>query len=79
MAISLRLARELEQELSRYAKLECKSKSEFVRSLISGFIMKKTERITPRELGKDIFGRVGSKRGDLSTNRKLLLKKKLNA
>ena len=79
VAISLRLDRELEQELSRYAKLQGKSKSEFVRSLISAFIMKKPERITPWELGKDVFGCVGSKRGDLSTNRKQLLKDKLNA
>lgn len=79
MAISLRLDRELEHELSRYAKLEGKSKSEFVRSLISGFVMKKSDRITAWELGKDVFGRVGSGKSDLSTNRKSLLKAKLNA
>ena len=40
---------------------------------------KQDERITPWALGKDLFGAHGSGRGDLSKNRKALLKAKLGS
>ena len=79
MAISLRLDRGLERQLARFAQSEGTSKSDLVRSLISDFVKRKSSRLTAWELGRDKFGRVGSGRGDLSTNRKALLREKLNA
>ena len=79
MSISLRLDSELENELSKYAKLLGSSKSELIRTLIQDFINKKKNKKSPWELGKDFFGQVGSGREDLSVNRKAILKEKLNA
>lgn len=79
MAISLRLESKLEHELSKYAKIMGRSKSELIRSLIDDFVNKKRKRLSPWEIGKNVFGREGSKKGDLSANRKSILKEKLNA
>jgi len=79
MSISLRLDNDLENELSKYAKLLGSSKSELIRTLIKDFINKKKKKKSSWQLGKDLFGQVGSGREDLSINRKAILKEKLNA
>ena len=79
MAISLRLDSKLERDLSKFAKIMGKTKSELIRSLIHNFLQKKTKQLSPWELGKDVFGREGSKKGNLSVDRKSILKEKLNA
>ena len=79
MTISLRLESRLERELNNYAKMMGISKSELVRNLIADFIERETGRSSPYELGRNVFGREGSGRGDLSANRKSILRKKLNA
>ncbi len=78
MSISLRLNSKLERELNNYAKMTGKPKSELIRNLISDFVKKKSRRLTPWELGKKVFGREGSGRGNLSMDRKSILKEKLN-
>jgi hypothetical protein len=79
MTISVRLESKLEKELSQYAKIMGKSKSELIRNLIDEYIKKKKKKLSPWETGKDLFGCEGSKKGDLSVNRKLILKEKLRA
>lgn len=79
MAVSLRLDKVLEHELTRFAKVEGTSKSGLVRSLISDFVRRKSSRLTAWELGSNVFGRVGSGRNNLSVDRKSLLKEKLHA
>lgn len=81
MAVSLRLDKNLEHELARAARLEGESKSDLIRAAVSEFLarMKRPVGQTPWTLGKDVFGRHRSGRDDLSTNRKALLKEKLNA
>jgi len=79
MALSLRLDRDTERELGRYARLGGVSKSRLVRSLITEYVAGQSGTLSPWELGKGVFGRAGSGRGDLSLNRKSLLKEKLRA
>ncbi len=79
MTISLRLDNKLEQKLDKHAHLMGKSKSELIRGLISNFLKKRSNRLTPWELGKNVFGREGSKKGNLSIDRKSILKEKLSA
>ena len=79
MPISLRLDSKLERELNRYARMVGRPKSEVVRKLIADFIEKESRAITPWELGKEMFGREGSGCGNLSIDRKSILKEKLRA
>jgi len=79
MAISLRLNIAVERELDKYARLEGRSKSELIRSLIADFVGTRSKRPTSWELGKHLFGRHGSGRSDLSVNRKSILREKLHA
>jgi hypothetical protein len=79
MSISLRLDSKLERKLNDYAKITGKAKSELIRDLVSEFFDKESKNLTPWELGKNVFGLEGSGRGDLSRDRKSILKEKLNA
>jgi RHH-type transcriptional regulator, rel operon repressor / antitoxin RelB len=79
MPISLRLDSKLERELNRYARMVGRPKSDVVRKLIADFIEKESRVITPWELGKEMFGREGSGCGNLSIDRKSILKEKLRA
>jgi hypothetical protein len=78
MAISLRLEQELERQLEVCARTKGVTKSTLIRSLIQGFVRKHYQRPTAWELGKDLFGRHSSGKGDLSINRKRYLKEILD-
>ena len=79
MALSLRLNSSLQRELNKHARMAGIPKSAFIRNLISDFLKKKSTGRTPWELGKKVFGREGSGRGNLSVDRKTILKEKLRA
>ena len=79
MTISLRLDDGLERKLNRHARLMRRTKSELIRGLISDFVEERADELTPWELGKEVFGREGSNRGNLSVDRKSILKEKLRA
>jgi RHH-type transcriptional regulator, rel operon repressor / antitoxin RelB len=79
MAISLRLNGVIDRELEKIAAAEGTSKSHLVRSLILDFVKKKSRHRTPWESGKDVFGRYGSGKGNLSRDRKAIFKEKLRA
>jgi len=79
MPISFRLDDHLERELNKYARRVGKSKSELIRNLIADFLNKKTNRLSPWELGKEVFGREGSGKSNLAQDRKSILKEKLHA
>ncbi len=76
--ITLRLDPELEQTINLVAYRLGISKSELVRKSITDFLAK-LEKPSPWELGNDLFGKYASGRNDLSTNRKELLKEKIQA
>lgn len=79
MSISIRLDKSVEESLRRRLQVEGVSMSDFIRDAISEKLATYVVRLTPYELGKDLFGRSSSGRDDLSSNRKVLLKDKLNA
>lgn len=79
MALSLRLDGSLERKLNRHATLVGVPKSELVRTLILDYLEKDSGARTPWELGEKYFGREGSGKGNLSAERKVILKEKLHA
>lgn len=80
MTISIRLDKATEDALRQRLQFENISLSDFVRDAIQEKLAKQVaDQISPYELGKHLFGRFGSGRNDLSTNRKTLLREKLRA
>jgi Arc/MetJ-type ribon-helix-helix transcriptional regulator len=79
MSLSIRLDKPLEELLRRRLQLDGMSLSDFIRDAIREKLTKADNKSSPYELGQHLFGRYGSGRDDLSTNRKALLREKLNA
>ncbi len=80
--ISVRLNKELEDELNLIAKKRQVSKSQIIKeSLIHyfEFLKKQNPSKTPYELGKEFFGKYSSNKGNLSTTYKQKIKEKINA
>jgi len=77
--VSLRLSKQLEQWLARAARLAGVSKSEFVRQCIEDRKQSEESRPTAYEMGKDLFGKVGSGRGDLARNGEQILRERFHA
>ena len=76
--ISLRLDPKLEQNVQNTAKILGVTKSELIRKSISEYINKIVHH-SPWEIGKGYFGKYSSGQGNLSTDRKILLKTKIMA
>ncbi len=76
--ITLRLDNELEQAINNTAKILGLTKSELIRQSINEYIAK-MKKPTAWESGKDLFGKYSSGMGNLSKDRKELLKNKLKA
>ena len=80
--VSVRLDRNLEKQLERYALELHVPKSKLIKdSLIHYFEMlsKQKSQKTPYELGSDLFGKYSSGEKDLSVAYKQKLKEKLSA
>jgi hypothetical protein len=79
MTISLRLSKKLETALAQAARLAGVSKSEFVRRCLEKELTAEQSRPSAYELGKDLFGKVGSGRGDLARNAEKILRQMFHA
>ncbi len=79
MSVTVRLPLPLEKELARAASRKRVSKSQLIRDCLQAFLNAENETPLAWELGKDLFGKVGSGRSDLSQNRKQIVRDKLNA
>jgi predicted DNA-binding protein len=77
--ISLRLDKDTENQLIRIASAKGVTKSAFLRQILLERLDEEKHAATPWELGKESFGRMGSGRSDLATNRKSILKEKIRA
>ncbi|SFP42959.1 ribbon-helix-helix protein, CopG family [Hydrogenimonas thermophila] len=77
--LSVRLPKDIEQELANVARLEQTTKTEIVREAILFFLenLKEKRKNTPYTLGKDLFG-VYDGDSDLSSNYKQKLDEILN-
>lgn len=69
--LTVKMDAELERELEVAARAAGLTKSEFVRRGLHDAIAraKKRGKLTPWELGQDLFGKVSSGKGDLSQTR----------
>ena len=80
MTITIRLPEELEDELRARLETQSMGLSDFVREAITEKLEREhMEKPSAYELGKHLFGRHGSGRDDLSTNRKKILGEILRA
>ena len=79
MSVTIRLPVPLEKELARAASRKRVSKSQLIRDCLQAFLNAESDEPLAWELGKDLFGKVGSGRSDLSRNRKQIVRDKLNA
>ena len=79
MTISLRLDPDLAAQLEAVAERHGVSKSELIRQCPHEFLGGQQNRPDAWELGKDLFGKVGSGQDDLSRNRKQIVKERLHA
>jgi hypothetical protein len=80
MTITVRLPESLESELRVRLDAQGVGLSEFVRAAIAEKLARESAgHSTAYELGKSLFGRHGSGRNDLSTNRKAILGEILRA
>lgn len=79
MTVSVRLDEDLQGKLEWVARMQGLSKSELIRRCMVDYLSQEGTEKRAWELGKSLFGRVGSGRSDLSLNHKKILKEKLNA
>ncbi len=79
MSVTVRLPLPLERELARAASRKRVSKSQLIRDCLQAFLNAESDAPLAWDLGKDLFGKVGSGRSDLSQNRKQIVRDKLNA
>jgi hypothetical protein len=79
MTITLRIEKKLEHALRNAARDEGVSKSEVLRRCLREYLSRRQPSATPWEIGQHLFGRHGSGRSDLSTNRKKILREKIRA
>ncbi|HFE66869.1 MAG TPA: CopG family transcriptional regulator [Chloroflexi bacterium] len=76
--ITVRLDPQLEQTINNVARQMGISKSELIRKSVTEFI-EKTDKPSPWELGRDLFGKYASGQGNLAADRKALFKEKVRA
>ena len=79
MTISLRLDDQTAGQLEEAARQQGISQSELIRQCLSAYLGNQQQQLSPWELGKDVFGRSGSGRGDLSRKSEQIVKEKIRA
>lgn len=77
MTVSLRLDQELSNRLDALAEQTGRSKSDLLRESLKEYLERNNVRPSAWELGKHLFGKVGSGRSDLSINSEQILREKL--
>jgi predicted transcriptional regulator len=79
MPVSVRLDKETEELLEKAARIMSKPRSRVMKESIRNFCLKivEQEKKTPYELSKDLIGKEGSGRGDLSSRGEEILREML--
>ena len=75
--VSIILPEEYEDKLERIAQSQNLPKDEVVQMILRNFMDNYFTEGSPYELGRDLFGKFGSREGNRSQNYKKLLKEKL--
>jgi hypothetical protein len=79
MTVSLRLDDQTAQRLEEIARQKGVSKSDVIRQCLAEYLGHQQPPLSPWELGKDLFGRSGSGRGDLSRKSDQIVREKIRA
>lgn len=79
MPVSVRLDKETEELLEKAARIMSKPRSRVMKESIRNFCLRivEQEKKTPYELSKDLIGKEGSGRGDLSARGEEILREML--
>jgi hypothetical protein len=77
--LTLRLERELHAALERAAAAAGVSKSALARKCLTEYLARLNSHNNAWELGKDVFGRRGSGRQDLSKRAETIVREKIHA
>lgn len=79
MTHSIRLDDKLKTEVRRQLVRTGKTFSEYTREALAEKVARDTEKQTPYELGKHLFGKFSSGRSDLSTRSREVFREKMQA
>jgi hypothetical protein len=77
--LSVRLPGELEKKVRQLAAAEGRTKTEIIRTALEVYVKSVGQAASPNEIGKNLFGRYGSGRGDLSISYKSKVKERIRA
>lgn len=75
--ISVRLPKELEESLEELAEYTHKTKTDIVKEAVTQYIIDTKSKLSPYEIGKDLFGQHASGESNRSTTYKTKIKEKL--
>lgn len=75
---SIRLSADVEKKIEKISRTEKTTKSEIIKTALKEYFDSYDKKSTPYDLGKNIFGKYGSGKGDLAKNRKKILKEKIS-
>jgi len=70
---SIRLPAHVAKKIEKISRTEKTTKSEIIKTALKEYFDSYDKKSTPYDLGKNIFGKYGSGKGDLSKNRKKIL------
>ncbi len=76
---SIRLPVDYQEKLENIAEIENKTKSDVIKEALAVYFENYYQTALSYEIGKDLFGKYGSKKGNLSKDYKNILKGKLSA
>jgi len=76
--LSIRLPQDLEDKLDFISKQEGLTKTALMKKALQGYILRYEQSNSPFDLGKDLFGKYGSKIGSLSKDYKKRVRKKID-
>jgi predicted DNA-binding protein len=75
--LSVRLPGELEKKVKQLATTEGRTKTEIIRTALEAYVKARDQTASAYDVGKDLFGRYGSGRHDLSINYKGRVKERI--
>ena len=75
--LSVRLPGELEKKVKQLATSEGRTKTEIIRTALEAYVNSRDQAASAYDIGKSLFGRHGSGRGDLSISYKRKVKERI--
>ncbi len=75
--LSMRLTEDIKYKIDEISRNESLSKTDVVKEAIELYFNKYNETINPYAMGKDLFGKYGSGKGNLSKDYKSIIKGKM--